>query len=33
MRDGGQGGMGPALFAYRPWQEDGSPPPAGTHLE
>jgi hypothetical protein len=33
MRDGGQGGMGPTLFAYRPWQADGSPPPAGTHLE
>lgn len=33
MRDGGQGGMGPALFAYRPWQADGSPPPSGTHLE
>lgn len=32
MRDGGQGGMGPALFAYQPWQEDGSAPPAGTHL-
>lgn len=32
MRDGGQGGMGPALFAYRPWQDDGSPPPSGTHL-
>ncbi len=33
MRDGGQGGMGPTLFAYRPWNEDGSPPPAGTRLE
>ena len=33
MRDGGQGGMGPTLFAYRPWQEDGSPKPSGTHLE
>jgi hypothetical protein len=33
MRDGGQGGMGPALFAYRPWQDDGAPPPAGTRLE
>ena len=32
MRDGGQGGMGPALFAYRPWLEDGSAPPSGTHL-
>jgi len=33
MRDGGQGGMGPALFAYRPWLPDGSPSPSGTHLE
>lgn len=33
MRDGGQGGMGPTLFAYRPWQTDGSPPAAGTRLE
>lgn len=33
MRDGGQGGMGPALFAYRPWQADGSPAPDGTRLE
>lgn len=33
MRDGGQGGMGPTLFAYRPWQSDGSPPPSGTHLQ
>jgi hypothetical protein len=33
MRDGGQGGMGPTLFAYTPWQPDGSPPPDGTHLE
>lgn len=32
MRDGGQGGMGPTLFAYRPWQDDGLPPPSGTHL-
>ncbi|MGA9349926.1 MAG: DNRLRE domain-containing protein, partial [Anaerolineae bacterium] len=32
MRDGGQGGMGPALFAYRPWLPDGSPPVSGTHL-
>jgi hypothetical protein len=32
MRDGGQGGMGPALFAYRPWLEDGSAPPSGTRL-
>lgn len=32
MRDGGQGGMGPALFAYRPWLADGSAPPAGARL-
>ncbi|MFZ5881969.1 MAG: hypothetical protein ACOY0R_21575 [Chloroflexota bacterium] len=33
MRDGGQGGMGPTLFAYRPWNADGSLPPSGTRLE
>jgi hypothetical protein len=33
MRDGGQGGMGPTLFAYRPWQADGNPSPSGTRLE
>jgi len=33
MRDGGQGGMGPALFAYRPWLDGGSPAPSGTRLE
>ncbi|MFZ5855577.1 MAG: hypothetical protein ACOYZ6_02000 [Chloroflexota bacterium] len=33
MRDGGQGGMGPTLFAYRPWKADGNPPSAGTRLE
>ncbi|HNT75366.1 MAG TPA: hypothetical protein PKH77_10140 [Anaerolineae bacterium] len=32
-RDGGWSGMGPALFAYRPWEDDGSPPPSGTRLE
>jgi len=32
MRDGGQGGMGPALFAYHPWQPDGSAPPPETRL-
>jgi len=31
FRDGGWGGMGPALFAYAPWL-DGNPPAAGTHL-
>jgi hypothetical protein len=33
MRDGGQGGMGPTLFAYRSWNADGSAPPSGTRLE
>ncbi len=33
MRDGGQQGMGPSLFAYRPWLADGSPAPDGAHLE
>jgi len=32
MRDGGQGGMGPALFAYQPWNADGSPAHDGTRL-
>lgn len=32
MRDGGQGGMGPTLFAYLPWLPDGSAPPSGTRL-
>ncbi len=32
FRDGGWSGMGPALFAYRPWNPDGTPPAAGTHL-
>jgi hypothetical protein len=32
MRDGGQGGMGPALFAYRPWLPDGSAPASGARL-
>ena len=32
-RDGGWSGMGPALFAYRPWtDESGTPAPSGTHL-
>jgi len=30
--DGGWGGMGPSLFAYRPWQIGGSPEVSGTHL-
>ena len=33
FRDGGWSGMGPALFAYQPWQADGSPYPPGAHLE
>jgi hypothetical protein len=33
MRDGGQGGMGPTLFAYRPWLPGGAAPASGTHLE
>ena len=33
MRDGGQGGMGPTLFAYRPWLAGGAAPASGTHLE
>lgn len=33
MRDGGQGGMGPALFAYRPWLTGGAAPAPGTHLD
>lgn len=32
-RDGGWSGMGPALFAYRPWQDEaGTPAPAGATL-
>lgn len=34
FRDGGWSGMGPALFAYRPWtDETGTPAPPGTRLE
>jgi len=33
MRDGGQGGMGPTLFAYQPWNADGSPPDSGIRLD
>lgn len=32
MRDGGQGGMGPTLFAYQPWLANGSAPPHGARL-
>jgi hypothetical protein len=32
-RDGGWSGMGPALFAYRPWVDaNGTPAAPGTHL-
>lgn len=32
-RDGGWSGMGPALFAYRPWTDsEGTPAPSGSHL-
>jgi hypothetical protein len=34
FRDGGWSGLGPALFAYRPWtDEKGTPAPSGTRLE
>ena len=34
FRDGGWSGMGPALFAYRPWIDTGgTPAPPGAHLE
>ncbi len=32
MRDGGQGGMGPTLFAYTPWETGGVAPASGTRL-
>ncbi len=32
FRDGGQGGMGPALIAYRPWLPGGAAPPSSTRL-
>jgi hypothetical protein len=33
FRDGGWSGMGPALFAYRPWTDGaGTPAPPGSHL-
>ncbi|MFU8772936.1 MAG: hypothetical protein ACNA8H_11020, partial [Anaerolineales bacterium] len=32
FRDGGWSGMEPAVFAYRPWMQDGSPSPPNTHL-
>ncbi len=34
FRDGGWSGMGPALFAYKPWIDDrGTPAATGTRLE
>ena len=30
FRDGGQGGKGPSLFAYGPWNEGDPPPPGAT---
>jgi hypothetical protein len=33
FRDGGWSGMGPTLFAYRPWTEGGAPPPPGARLD
>lgn len=33
FRDGGWSGQGPALFAYRPWNDAGQPAAPGTHLE
>ncbi len=32
-RDGGWSGQGPALFAYQPWNDDGTPAAPGTHLK
>jgi hypothetical protein len=34
FKDGGWSGMGPALFAYRPWIDSaGTPSPSDTHLQ
>jgi len=33
MRDGGQGGMGPVIISYTPWEKDGSPPPSNARLQ
>ncbi len=33
FKDGGWSGMGPALFAYRPWDAAGKPLPNRAHLE
>lgn len=31
-KDGGWSGMGPALFAYKSWDDTGAPAPSGAHL-
>jgi hypothetical protein len=33
FKDGGWSGMGPVIIAYRPWDANGNPPPAGAQLE
>jgi hypothetical protein len=33
FRDGGWSGMGPTLYAYRPWLDDGGAPPSGARLD
>lgn len=33
LKDGGWSGMGPSLFAYRPWLTGGAAPASGTHLD
>jgi hypothetical protein len=33
FKDGGWSGMGPALIAYRPWTDSGTPPSNGARLD
>ncbi len=33
FKDGGWSGMGPVIIAYRPWDANGNPPPAGATIE
>ena len=33
FKDGGWSGMGPVVIAYLPWDENGNPPPPGSHLD
>jgi hypothetical protein len=33
FRDGGWSGMGPSLFAYRPWDAGGQPPAGGAQVD